>query len=618
MKRRYLWWWLPILASFAALVVWVTVGGAFIRRRNFGVPPIAEASRTQSRFVVLLLPRISAGSGKYTMSGADLRVLLAGLKAEGAVSIGLRDAADFYQRGRLLPPKAVLLAFAEDDPQGVAVADGVLKGLRLRGVDFVTRLSSPDGDATRRYLTRHAVEQMVLGAAWEFGALSQENIPALAGAGPILALLDDDGRRPAPKDPSAYPLRFVASELGFDDRRSDPHALNALALRPDRTPEENLRVVDAAWPRQEVFADEFEGAGLGADWISGWGVVARGQRRLALLPTPKQSGAGVFLRGTESWRDVDLEFELKRYQKEFWAYARYKPDGSFVRVGLRGGYWSVEQKTGARGLPTLLGRAPLLPDALPARVRFVLKGGAAIVHVNGRMQFGRPLPVNPAVDRGRVLFGVYDAKSRSAQAVLTSVRAAPLGEEWIAPRRGGGSRLFEEERLDGLREAAVGARVLSPRWVTVAPDGAVTATETQGVFLRALAGFYSCRLVPMAEFPSYAAGVTAAPAYARRALEGLTTAIQTLGAGGLNLRLRDADARRPETLAFLKALRAGFHARGAELWVTVDGSRSADPELDAAVDGVLRPSSRRVPDLELLTASRQTESRTQRESAIIQ
>jgi hypothetical protein len=448
--------------------------------------------------------------------------------------------------------------------------------------------------------------------------LSSAAPPRIPEAGRILALLDDDGRRPAPKAPGAYPLRFVASDMGLDERGDDPRALRILDLRADRVPAENLGVVRGAWPRTEEFADDFSSDGLGADWVAGWGVASKGDGRLTLLPTPRQSGAGVFLRGTEKWRDVALEFELRKFQKEFWVYARYKPDGSFVRIGARGGYWYVEQKVG-RNLPTQLARAPMLDGGLPARVRFVLKGGSAIVHVNGRMQFGRSLPLNPAVDRGRVLVGVYDGKTHGALAVLTSLRAVPLGEEWLAPKRGAGG--FDEERLDGLREEAVSARAFSPRWVEVAPDGGVAVAETQSVLVRSLAGFYGCRLVPMAGFPA-GPSVLANAASAERAQAGLLAAAAGLNAAGLNLRLRGADVGRPETVVFLSKLRDAFHARREELWVTVDGVRTSDLPLGGAVDGVLRLAKRRRDALEILEADAdaplETASRTQREPASIQ
>ena len=596
MRKSYFGAWLLILACSCAAAEWVMVGRAFVRRTVFGAPPIPAASRTESRFLAVLLPPIASSGGKSAMSSRELARFLEGLKAAGYVSVGLDEIREFYARGRRLPPKAVLVGFAEDDPSGVERADAALKEARWRGVLFITGTASAGGKE-RRLLTAHALGQMRLGGAWEFGAISGLEPASAPAAGGIQALLDDDGRRPAPSRPGLYPLRFKASELGYNDENDPPAALHMMAIHPDRTTDENLRVVANAWPRRTVFADDFGSGGFGADWIAGWGIVSAGQRRLALLPTPRQTGAGVFLRGTEKWRDAVVEFDLKKYQKEFWAYARYDENGSYVRVGARDGYWVMEQKVAAKSLPSMLARSPILPGTLPAHVRFVLKGNSAIVHVNGRMQFGRALRVSPAVSQGRVFLAVYDARHRAAFAVLTSFRARPTDGEWIAWKAEGGRDGFNDGRLESLRERAVYAGVISPRWISIRPEGGVSVAEAQGELIRSLAGFYSCRLVPMADMPSFD------PSAAGALSTGLTDAVLAMGAPGLNLRLRAESLDRPQTLRFLENLRAAFRSRRRELWITVDGDVAIAPAIVAAVDGVLRPVKNISGDFELLHAT---------------
>ena len=598
MRQSYFGAWLLILACTCAAAEWIMVGRAFVRRTVFGPPPIPAGSRTERRFLALLLPPIASTSGKGAMSSGDLERFLDGLRAAGYVSIGLDDVREFYARGRLLPAKAVLIALAEDDPRGVDRADAALKEARWRGVLFITGTAAPAGDANHRLLTAHALEQMRLGGAWEFGAISREVPPSVPATGGIQALLDDDGKRPAPAGPGRYPIRFKASELGYNDQHDAPAALHMLAIRPDLGPQANLNVVSNAWPRLAPFADDFRAAGFGADWIAGWGVVSAGRRRLALLPTPQQTGAGVYLRGTEKWRDSVVEFDLKKYRKEFWAYARYGEDGGFVRVGAREGSWYVEQKTGPQSLPSMLARAPIVEGSLPAHVRLVLKGNSAIVHVNGRMQFGRVLRLNPAVAQGRIILAVYDARQRSAFAILSSFRARPADREWIAWNADTGRAGFDERGMDAIREQAVYAAAISPRWISIARDGRVSIAEPQGNLIRSLAGFYGCRLIPMADLRSFDPSDVGALA------SGLSDALRDLGAPGLNLRLRAESLARPETLRFLAHLRAGFHSRRRELWITVDGGGTIAPELAAAVDGVLRPAkASRSGDLELLKAT---------------
>ncbi len=599
MKKSYALAWLLMLACAGFGVAWGLYGRAYVRRRFFAAPAIPESARTESQFVAILIPRVRPRSQKYALSSAELAKLLGGLKASGHVTIGLDDVEGFYSRGRLLPPKALLIAFSENDPRGYALSDRALKRFGMRGVAFIRRTAEEAGDEHRQHLTRHAISQMRLGGGWEFGWAAEPAPAAASAAGEGRALLDTDGLPRPLRHPELYPLRFAASEMGLNDALDDPRALRMLALRPERAPEENVLIVGKTWPRAAELSDDFRADGVGTDWIAGWGVVSMRHRRLALLPTPRHTSAGVFLRGTEKWRDATVEFVLKRYQKEFWAYARLRDEGGFVRIGARDGFWYVEQKAGPSLPVNMLARAPIAEGSLPASVRFVLKGGSVLVYINGRMQFGRALRLSPSVDRGRVFLGVYDGRARSSLAVLTSVRAAPLGDVWITTRSDL-RREFDEGRLEALRDEAVYARALSPRWITVSSDGGVLVSETQGVLVRSMAGFYACRLVPAADAGELASAVLSREDGAARLSAGLAAAVRTLNASGLNLRLRGDQAGRPETLAFLARLRDGLHAQRAELWVTLDEGGSPPPALSRAADGVLRPSGKRRQSLELL------------------
>lgn len=567
-NKRYALLWFLMVFGLGAFGAWLMVGKSYVRKRFNGALPIDAAARTESRFVALVMPRITRRSSRYAMSGADLATFLGGLKAAGYTPVGLSDVTRLYGERRLLPPKAVLLAFAQDDPQGMALADEVLKDMGWRGVAFIARTAARGGGDERRYLTPHTARQMREGGTWEFGRTEGEQS--------LVA-----GER----------IRFTRSELGFNDLSDASDGLNALELRADRGAPENWRIVKNSWPRTSEFSEDFKAEGQGGEWVTGWGVVSMRNGRLVILPTPHQTGAGVFIRGTERWRDQTLEFKLERYRKEFWAYARYQDDDRFVRIGSREGYWYVEQKVGPGALPTLLGRSEMQSGGLPANVRLVLKGGSAIVHVNGRMQFGKALRIHRNVDRGRVLLGVYDPRTPSALAVLTSVRAAPLGGEWLAPKRDAVAG-FAEADLEALREEAVRARGVSPSWVKVAPDGTVAVGETQGLLVRSLAGFYGCRLVPMAEFAALDAATLGVRGNREKLVADLSRAASSLDAAGFNVRLRAADAQAPEGVAFLASLREALRAHKRELVLTLDGPHGPEGPLRGAVDEVLRPSAR--------------------------
>lgn len=599
MKRSYAAAWLGIFSALGLWLFWSLQGSAYVRRTYLAAPSIPESTRTESQFVAILIPRVRRRPERFVMSQKELTVLLRGLKDAGHVAIGLDDVEALYARGRKLPPKALLIAFSENDQRGFELSDRTLKGLGMRGVAFIQMTAEDAGQEHRQHLTRHAISQMRLGRAWEFGWTAKD---APSSGSPLggRALLDVEGSKVPPADPKLYPLRFVASELGLNDGRDDPRALRILALRTDRAPDDNLQIVMKTWPRAAEHSDDFRGDGVGTEWIQGWGVVSMGQRRLALLSTPRHTSAGVFLRGTEKWRDATVEFVLEKYKKEFWAYARLREGGGFVRVGARDGWWYVEQKAGPRAAVNMLARAPIPEGGLPARVRFVVKGGAVLVYVNGRMQFGRALRLHPGVDHGQLFLGVYDAQSRASLAVLTSVRAAPLGDVWITTkndRRGE----FDEDRLESLRDEAAYARALTPRWISAGPDGEVLLDERQSVLIRSMAGFYACRLVATADLTGVKASVLHRAAGADRLAGALASAARELGSAGLNVRLTGAQAARPETLAFLSRLRDGLRSRG-ELRVTVHGEEPAEGALAAVTDGVLRRSAKTRQSLELLEA----------------
>lgn len=591
MRKSYAAQWLLTLAVLAAGAGWL-LGGDGVFRRAFRPPrTVPERERTASAFVAVLFPRIVPRRTPHAMSVGELRAVLGTLSREGFVSIGVRDVEDFYLRGRRLPPKAVLLAFSHDDPRVAGLADAALRRYRMRGVYFLSRASKGGRREERRLLTVHHLRRLARSGAWDLGWQQQAEIPALPEMAGARVLLDADGQAPRPAALERYPLRFVGSEQGYNDARVPRGALRILALRPTRPAADNARVVANSFPRRGEFSDDFA-RGLDADWISGWGIISRAPGRLVLVPAPDQTGAGMFLRGTEDWRDVIVELELKKYQTEFWTYVRHGDDGSYLRVGARQGWWYVEQKTGAKTLPSVLARASM-PERLPARVRIVLKDDTALIHVNGRMQFGHAIRLSPKVAAGRVLLGVYNEKPRSAMAVLGWVRARPVPERWLAL-----PEALDEGGLDELREEAVVSRAFAPRWLSVEKDGRVRVAGSRHSLVRSLAGYYSCRLVPMAELPPLGED----PARTDRLAAGLASAADELDAAGLNLRLRGEDASSPQAERLLLRLRDRLKAGKRRLYVTVDDASRLSRPAAAAVDGVLTPSGGRGAGFEVLEA----------------
>lgn len=569
MKRRFLYQWTGILFLTAAVALWVSFGRAFVRARYFGVPAIAPSERTGTRFLAVQLPRISTREGKYSMSARDLARLLRGLTEDGHTPIGIRDVEDFYAHGRLLPEKAVLLAFAQDDPRGLKAADAVMTRLRVRGVAFITHLAGSGTGDQRRYLSGYALGQMRRSGAWDFGWRRPEPSSEDLEMTGSRAGLDSEETPRGDWDRTLLPLVFADSESGINGSEDDPQLLRVLRLHPSRPWTENLSIVKNSWPREKKFSTKFRRGEIGKDWVVEWGIASTGERGLALMPTPRLTSAGIHLRGTEHWRDQVIEFEITRFQKQFWAYARHQNDSRFVRLGARDGRWVLEQKTSPNSPPSLIGRERVRDEDLPARVRLVLKGDSAVVHINGRMRFGGVLRIHPRIDEGEILLTVYDEAPGTARAVLASFETAPLNREWIS-LDGDIARTFEDGHLDELRESAVRAYALSPSWLTATPQGSVGVEQVQGDFIRALAGFYRCRLIPTVDLARVDPAALRDPSAARRFKRLLIQANEEMGTKGLNFKLGAAGAGEPELARFLAGLRSSFHERGWEVWITSD------------------------------------------------
>src|SRR5262249_20379220 len=141
--------------------------------------------------------------------------------------------------------------------------------------------------------------------------------------------------------------------------------------------------------------------------------------------------------------------------------------------------------------------------------------------------------------------------------------------------------------LDGVREHAVFASVLSPRWLDVLADGRVTQTDEDRELIRSLAGYYRCELVPMVDFAAPKARLPADRAAADGMIETLLASLKGSEAVGLNLKLSAARAAGAQTDYFLSHLRVRLHGEKRRLYITFDGAPRYFPWLREA-DGVLK------------------------------
>jgi hypothetical protein len=582
MKRIYALFWISVFAVMVSGFGWAQWGDVWLRKHFLLPIPVPESARTESHFLALAFPRITEETEPFTFGQTDFEAILQGLKKLGYTPIGFDDIRDFYSRQRLLPPHAVLIALDRDERQSSRLADQSLRKLRLRGAVFVASGEDRKGPMERHWLSRHAIAQMRNSGAWDFGTgVSKEpGQPAQE-----FAFSTRNGE-----------FRFHPGLTGFNDDRNAPDALNILRMRSDHSVAETIIMIHGDQPRRQEFVDQFASPRLGFQWISEWGAASTARHHLLILPTPRQTGATVFLLGTEAWRDMEVEFKLERFTKTFWAFARYKDAEHYVRfAATEEGYWTVQQKRGPLSPPSLLGRTRRREGSLPARVRLVVKEDAALLYINGILQFGKPLRVDPGIDRGRIELGVYSPEFHAAKAAVDYVRARPLGTKWIALSA---PDLSAPGFLDLLRAEAVEANAISPRWLKVQSNGTISSLGRDREIIWSFAGFYRCRLIPQVDLSSWTPDAGGSPAAWQALAAGLAEKADSLQGGGLNLLISAGSGGPPA--GFLETLRAKLRSQKRELWVTSAGE--LDPSLSTAVDGQLRHMSRPVSGFDILEA----------------
>ncbi len=548
--------WAALLAAFALTGIWLIEGSAYFRRRGLQAQRAARARGEARHFIGVLMPAVDRREGAFPPE--EFTRIIDGLDRVGYSTIGFSDVRDFYRAGRPLPAKSILIAFDRDHPRSIHWAEKVLKKRRMRAAAFQQKnLRRED---RRRALSPHAVRQLRRGGAWDFGTRVDDAGSALEGGG------------------AGSELRFLPARTGYNDRLQSPAGLRLLRVRPTDSAADVLLALFALEPRKRAFEDSFQAERLRMDWTVEWGIISA-KRRLAILPTPRQTGASLALRGTETWSDMVVEYTLKSFKRAAWMYAREIPGQSYLRLGASEGHWRLQQLEGKGRKPVTLAKAPVTPHDFPARLRLVLKGEWAIASLNGRLLFAKPRWVPSGVAEGRVSFGVYDPDKGSAGAILSSVRAAPLPVRWLSfsPRAG----------IQEIRSRASELRALAPQWIRVDRQGLLDVQGEQQELLKAIAGFYRCDLVAglYVEDPSVIRRMKESSR--RHFIQALWRQADALGGKGLLLRV-GAGARPEDIRGAVSALRSEPGFRRRKLWVA-HPDPSGFSGLRKLIDGVLVP-----------------------------
>lgn len=320
--------WLFFLAGLSLVVgLWVPLRATYQRLRY---RPDVEGVRDADSFLALAYTGVSAGQvrGPEEISRVQFEEHIRALRENGFNPIGLEDVRAFYQEGRLLPRKAVLVTLEQGRKSSYLETRSILRSQRWRAVMFVRADTIRDKDPGA--LRWPILRDMARSGMWDIAAescMGFQRIPAgpdgetgnffstpqwlateqqLETPAEFTARIQGDheamlavfeerlGRKPiafaypygdyGQYDLRAVPIRalnlaevgkryglgFSLGPLLLNTRHTDPRGLNRLLVNPHWSREQFLSIVEGSWARPPWKIPR----PLAADrWLTDWGLM---------------------------------------------------------------------------------------------------------------------------------------------------------------------------------------------------------------------------------------------------------------------------------------------------------------------------------------------------------
>jgi len=582
--RSFLWW--LALAAVGVALYWQQQPARSPSAPGHPVPrPEREA------FLALSFGRISETIPE-ALPAPTFREQLAGLKHAGYSTISLADLDAFYRNRNPLPAHPLLLIFGEAQRETMEIADATLAALGMRGVLFVNLHGVAESNVD--LVSRHRLQQLVANGRWEAGvdsaaAEAQEQNPAAIYdshrrdrelledwlGSPVLALaeqrqrLDDQTREDAWNRgvrTAGYRLGLVLAPPRANYVDDSPFQIRSVRTAREWDGAEVAAQLAAREPRRGAYLDEFRAAEPSPAWVVDHGEIAIEDNALRISGKEGQSGAQVWLAGTERWRDASITVSLdRRPTGQFWMALRTRGAGPALRLGVAGGRAVMQQSVNGE-THELAAR-----EIGNARVELTLRmiGARADATLNGEPMLQRPAEIPAALDAGAVTLAVWSPKGE-ASAQVRRIETQPL-----SPALAVVSASPNDASWNELRRRADRLSIVSPRGA-VAADAESDARATLAVEI--FARYHRLHI-----FPALAVDRHPAPPEARRLVDQALRSVQSSDVDGLNLVVAPAIVSSREGLDLVSTLRSRLTEKHKALIVTVLG-RSVPQGLDDIAD----------------------------------
>jgi hypothetical protein len=410
----YIWHWVFII---------VGVSTALVVRSRLAQSDRIESVRGQSvqgagdtRFIAVLYPKISRRAKPDSMSKSLFAEHMTGLKNAGYCPVGLQQICDLYDSKKLLPDKAVVILL--DGHRDTCLnAAPVIEELGLRATVMLN--IGAMRQTSRSFMSWHDLRKMRRDPSWDFGITTED-------AGELREQLDyvkdhfQDLRIcgvSAPTD-MAGAVDFSPGKIvlfppvegdGYNSSSSDPSYLSLLRVAPQQDHRELVRMLSTISSQAPRVEDGFAEDAMRLNWISTCGDTRIVDGMMELSALPSVSNADAWSVGTCDWSDVDLAATFRVVRgRQFWAYARFRNEDNFVRLGCDGKRLFLQQKTTGAKLRNLKVVEFDCDFSQFHTLRLILRGPYAIAYLDGNRLSARPFRVDDSLVSGKVGLAAWD------------------------------------------------------------------------------------------------------------------------------------------------------------------------------------------------------------------
>jgi tetratricopeptide (TPR) repeat protein/peptidoglycan/xylan/chitin deacetylase (PgdA/CDA1 family) len=482
LKANYKQAWLYFLLGVSLLVAW---GGVlrFALIRAFAVEDNENIPRVSSTFLAVAYEGISESEKEVTPRVfADQ---IDSLAEAGYNAITLEDVRAFYQDGTLLPENAILLTFDHSRKSSYFDARKVLRDYGWRAVMFVW--TKPILDEDPAALRWPYIRAMINSGAWEAGAQSHmgfEQIRAdsegtLRNFYTSPRWLSSESRYETPLEFEArlredheyvfnmiqeetnqkpiafafpygdfgqfderalltrqlnmnlvdeyYDLGFVLGNAGLNTRFSNPLRLNRLLIQPDWDGEELLSRLEVAWP-QDLGNDTETLLSDRMRWQHDWGQFSLADDTLQLDATPENTGAKVWINGTDLYRDFRARFVMRIHRGQAGVFLRASKDGEshlYLGLGDDGEVWLRQKIPGMESITLGTSRFEREPDGSVSLAIFA-RGNQLFVSTSGKPLFQEIILTRGETQPGLIGLSVWDPATGAADLDVLEIGVEPF------------------------------------------------------------------------------------------------------------------------------------------------------------------------------------------------